>query len=88
MKLNYTMLVSFLMVLLVVTFATSQEQSWNVNFKGGLLLPGKVKIDGGEVDTNTGWLIHGYFDGKVAPKLSLGGLFYLQGHLQQMHRRV
>ena len=79
MKLNYTMLVSFLMVLLVVTFATSQEQSWNVNFKGGLLLPGTVKIDGGEVDTNTGWLIHGYVDAMVAPKLSLGGFVLFAG---------
>jgi hypothetical protein len=79
MKVSYTMLVSFLIVLFVASFATSQEQSWNVNFKGGLLFPGTVSVEGYDVDTEMGWMIHGYFDGVVAPKLSLGGFILFAG---------
>jgi len=64
------------MVLVAVTISagSAQEQKWNFTFKGGLLLPGGVTIDppGWSFDTGAGWLVNGYFDAIVAPKLAIG----------------
>ena len=79
MKRTYCVLLGFILVFTVSTSVFSQDQSWNLNFKGGLLFPGTVSVDGFDLDTEMGWLIHGNVDAMVAPKLSLGGFILIAG---------
>lgn len=80
MRLNYkSILVIVLTVLLVSSLAHAQKQSWNWNFKGGIMLPGTVTIEGFDADTELGWIANTAFDAMVAEKLSMGGYFFYSG---------
>lgn len=74
--------VALLCVVLVASLASAgiaQDQKWNFTFKGGLMMPGSVDVEGYEFDTGTGWLLNAYFDAYVAPKLSIGAFLMLAG---------
>ncbi|MCK4559513.1 MAG: hypothetical protein KAV45_06985 [Calditrichia bacterium] len=80
MRWNYrTILVIVIAVLLSSTFVHAQKQSWNLNFKGGIMLPGTITVDGYDGDTELGWIVNTAFDGMVAEKLSMGGYFFYSG---------
>ena len=80
MRLNYrSILIIVIALLLFGSFAHAQKQSWNMNFKGGILLPGTVTVEGYDGDTNLGWIINTAFDAVVAEKLSMGGYFFYSG---------
>jgi hypothetical protein len=81
MRWNYkAILVIVIALLLFGSVAQALKQSWNWNFKGGILLPGTVTIEGvGDADTNMGWIINTAFDAMVAEKLSMGGYFFYSG---------
>jgi len=70
-----------LLLITVVVFSISslQAQNWNMNFKGGVMLPGTVSIEGFDVDTESGWIINTAYDAMVAQKLSMGGYFFYAG---------
>jgi hypothetical protein len=57
----------------------AQDQSWNWNFKGGIMLPGTVTVDGYDGDTELGWIVNTAFDAMVAQKLSMGGYLFYSG---------
>jgi hypothetical protein len=57
----------------------AQKQSWNMNFKGGILMPGTVTIEGFDVDTELGWTANTAFDALLAEKFSMGGFFSYSG---------
>jgi len=74
------------MVLLVIVLLFSanhtqaQSQTWNMNFKGGIMLPGTVTIEGlGDFDTDMGWIANIAYDALVAEKVSMGGYFFYAG---------
>jgi hypothetical protein len=81
MKASRVVLLCMVLVALSVSAGSAQEQKWNFAFKGGLLMPGGVTIDppGRSFDTGMGWLVNGYFDAMVAPKLSIGAFLMLAG---------
>jgi len=80
MRWNYrTILVIVIAVLLSSTFVHAQKQSWNLNFKGGIMLPGTITVEGYDADTELGWIVNTAFDGMVAEKLSMGGYFFYSG---------
>lgn len=67
MSWNYrTILVIVIAILLSSSFVHAQKQSWNLNFKGGILLPGTVTVEGYDGDTELGWIVNTAFDGMVA----------------------
>jgi len=68
-----------LVAAIVFSISTAQAQNWNMNFKGGVMMPGTVSIEGFEVDTETGWIINTAYDAMVAEKLSMGGYFFYSG---------
>jgi hypothetical protein len=76
-------LVSVMVILLMVLISTSavqaQKQSWNMNIKGGIILPGTVTVEGYDADTEMGWIGNLAFDALLAEKLSMGGFFYYSG---------
>ncbi len=59
---------------LAASVLTAQTQSWDLNIKAGLLLPGTVTISppGVDLDTETGFIAQTNLDALVAPKLSVG----------------
>ena len=80
MRLNYkTILVICVALLLTGSLAQAQNQSWNWNFKGGIILPGTVTVEGYDADTELGWIVNTVFDAMVAEKLSMGGYFFYSG---------
>jgi hypothetical protein len=80
MRLVHLTLVLLVTVLLFsVNFAQAQSQTWNMNFKGGILLPGTVTIEGFDVDTDMGWIANIAYDALVAEKVSMGGYFFYAG---------
>ena len=80
MRWNYrAIFVIVIVVLLFGSFAHAQKQSWNWNFKGGILLPGTVVVEGFDVGTELGWIVNTAFDAMVAEKLSMGGYFFYSG---------
>jgi hypothetical protein len=81
MKAMRVVLVCAVLVALSLSAANAQGQKWNFTFKGGLLMPGGVTVDppGRDFDTGSGWLLNAYFDGMVAPKLSIGAFLLLSG---------
>ena len=80
MRWNYrTFLLIVIVVLISTSFVQAQKQSWNLNFKGGILLPGTVTVEGYDGDTNLGWIVNTAFDAMVAEKLSMGGYFFYSG---------
>jgi hypothetical protein len=80
MRLNYkSIIVIMVAVMLFGSMAHAQKQSWNWNFKGGIMLPGTVTIEGFDVDTELGWIANTAFDAMVAEKLSMGGYFFYSG---------
>lgn len=76
-------MVSVLVILLLVFTLTSvgqaQKQSWNLNFKGGIMLPGTVTVEGYDADTEMGWIGNLAFDALLAEKISMGGYFFYSG---------
>jgi len=68
-----------LITVVVFSITSAQAQNWNMNIKGGVILPGTVSIEGNEVDTETGWIINTAYDALVAEKLSMGGYFFMPG---------
>ncbi len=66
-------------VLLIVPLAQAQSQTWNMNFKGGIMLPGTVTIEGFDVDTDMGWIANVAYDALVGEKVSMGGYFFYSG---------
>jgi hypothetical protein len=80
MRWNYkTILVIVVALMLFGSVAQAQKQSWNLNFKGGIMLPGTVTIEGFDADTEMGWIVNTAFDAMVAEKLSMGGYFFYSG---------
>ena len=81
MRWNYhSILIMVTGLLLFGSLTQAQNQSWNWNFKGGILFPGTVTIEGyGDGDTNMGWTFNTAFDGMVAEKISMGGYFSYSG---------
>ena len=79
MKAMRIVLLCLVLVALSISTGSAQEQTWNFTFKGGLLLPGSVTVEGYDFDTGTGWLLNAHFDGYVAPKLSIGAFLMLAG---------
>jgi len=76
MKFFFTLLLITVVVFLITP---AQAQNWNMNIKGGVMLPGTVSIEGFDVDTETGWIINTAYDAMVAEKLSMGGYFFYAG---------
>jgi hypothetical protein len=70
-------LLCMVLVVLSISAGNAQEQQWSLTFKGGLLMPGGVTIEGRDFDTNMGFLGNAYFDAMVAPKLSIGGFLQM-----------
>jgi hypothetical protein len=66
-------------VTVILSISTVNAQNWNMNIKGGVMLPGTVSIEGVEFDTETGWIINTAYDAMVAEKLSMGGYFFYSG---------
>lgn len=66
-------------IVLLSSTIKAQEQSWNWNFKGGVMLPGTVTIEGFDVDTETGWILNTAFDALLMPKFSMGGYLLYSG---------
>jgi hypothetical protein len=80
MRWNYRLIfVIVIAVLLSSSFVQAQKQSWNLNFKGGILLPGTVVVEGFDIGTELGWIVNTAFDAMVAEKLSMGGYFFYSG---------
>ena len=80
MRWNYkTILVIVVALLLFGSVAQAQKQAWNWNFKGGIMLPGTVSIEGFDADTELGWIANTAFDAMVAEKLSMGVYFFYSG---------
>jgi hypothetical protein len=79
MKAMRISLLCLVLVAFSISVGNAQEQTWNFNFKGGLLMPGAVTIDppGWDFDTGAGWLLNANFDALVAPKLSVGAFLML-----------
>lgn len=76
-----------IIILIVVIFSIStvNAQNWNMNIKGGVMLPGTVTIEYiGDVDTETGWIINTAYDAMVAEKLSMGGYFFYSGVTEEI----
>jgi len=71
----FIMLLCFIMA----TMGLAQQQSWNMNFKGGILMPGTVTVEGFDVDTEMGWTANTAFDALLAEKFSMGGFFSYSG---------
>lgn len=67
-------IVVLISVFLIFMSAQAQDQSWNLNFKGGILFPGTVTVSppGVDLDTELGFLLQSNLDAMVAPKLSIG----------------
>jgi len=75
-----TIFVIVIALLLSGSLVQAQNQSWNWNFKGGILLPGTVTVEGlGDGDTNMGWIVNTAFDALLAEKFSMGGYFSYAG---------
>jgi hypothetical protein len=74
---------SFLIIITAVILSSSlvhaQEQTWNWNFKGGIMLPGTVTVEGYDADTELGWIANTAFDAMVAEKLSMGAYLFYSG---------
>jgi hypothetical protein len=70
-------LLCMVLVVLSISAGNAQEQQWSLTFKGGLLMPGGVTIEGRDFDTNMGLLWNAYFDAMVAPKFSIGGFLQM-----------
>jgi hypothetical protein len=80
MRWNYkTILVIVIALLLTGSLVQAQEQSWNWNFKGGILFPGTITVEGFDADTEMGWTANTAFDAMVAEKFSMGGFFSYSG---------
>ena len=80
MRCNYKLILVIVIALLLTgSLVQAQKQSWNLNFKGGILLPGTVTVEGFDGDTNLGWIVNTAFDAMVAKKLSMGGYFFYSG---------
>ncbi len=75
--------VSVIVILLMVLISTSavqaQKQSWNMNIKGGIMLPGTVTVEGYDADTEMGWIGNLAFDALLAEKVSMGGFLFYAG---------
>ena len=76
MKTVYTCIV---IAVMVVSISSVNAQNWNMNIKGGMMLPGTVTIEGVDFDTESGWIINTAYDAMVAEKLSMGGYFFYSG---------
>jgi hypothetical protein len=70
-----------ILCLLFTSLSFGQKQSWNLNFKGGVLLPGTVYIAEFDVDVGTemGWIANLTYDAMVGEKISMGGYFFYSG---------
>jgi hypothetical protein len=80
MRWNYkSFLVIVMVILLCSSFAHAQKQGWNWNFKGGIMLPGTVTVEGFDADTELGWIANTAFDAVVAEKFTMGGYFFYAG---------
>jgi hypothetical protein len=79
MKNTITVIAILLMLFLTTSAVQAQKQSWNMNFKGGLMLPGTVTVQGYDAGTDMGWIGNLAFDALVAEKLSMGGYFFYSG---------
>ena len=44
-------IVTIIFVLFTASLVQAQSQSWNLNFKGGILLPGTITVQGYDGDT-------------------------------------
>ena len=78
MKRN-TQMISVIIIFITISIGHAQNQSWNMNFKGGVMLPGTVTIEGYDVDTEMGWIINTAYDAMVAEKFSMGGYLFYSG---------
>jgi len=80
MKKNAISVIAILLMVLVSTSAVqAQKQSWNMNIKGGIMLPGTVTVEGYDADTDMGWIGNLAFDALLAEKISMGGYFFYSG---------
>lgn len=79
-KIYKSALIAGIVLILFSATIQAQEQSWNWNFKGGIMLPGTVTIEGfGDADTELGWIVNTAFDALVAEKFSMGGYLFYSG---------
>ena len=78
-KKHRTVIFCMIALFLVISTGYAQNQSWNMNFKGGIMLPGTVTIEGNDVDTEMGWIINTAYDAMVAEKFSMGGYLFYSG---------
>jgi hypothetical protein len=74
-----TMVLVVIVLLFSANLTQAQSQTWNMNFKGGIMLPGTVTIEGFDVDTDMGWIANIAYDALVAEKVSMGGYFFYAG---------
>ena len=72
-------IVTIIFILFSASLVQAQSQSWNLNFKGGILLPGMVTVEGYDADTDMGWIANMAVDAMLAEKLSMGGYLFYSG---------
>jgi hypothetical protein len=74
-----SVMVILLLILVSASTVQAQKQSWNMNIKGGLMLPGTVTVEGYDGDTEMGWIGNLAFDALLAEKVSMGGYLFYSG---------
>ena len=84
MRTFLNLIIIFVLLSTFISSGQAQNQEWNLNFKGGVLFPGTVSIEGFEVDTETGWIFNVAGDAMVAEKLSMGGYFFYAGTSEEI----
>ena len=74
-----SVMVILLLIFVSTTVVQAQKQSWNMNIKGGILLPGTVTVEGYDADLDMGWIANLAIDALLAEKVSMGGFVYYSG---------